>query len=67
MKVHGVGIAERENEAGSLALLRTYSAEDVCGFGALIVRRGRSRSALRPASRYLVFLPDPRLILKPNF
>lgn len=63
---HGVGVAERQNEAGRLALLRAYRAEDVCGFGALIVRCRGSRSPLRPSPRDLVLLADPGLVLEPD-
>ncbi len=66
MKVHGLGVAERQNEARSLALLRAYRPEDVGGLGALVMRRGRPRPALRPAPCDLVFLSDPRLVLKPD-
>ncbi len=39
VQVHGIGVAERQDEPRRLALLRADRAEDVGGLGALIVRR----------------------------
>src|ERR1700759_341274 len=66
MQVHGVGVAERQDQPRRLALLRADRTEDVGGFGALIVRRRRARSSFRPSPRDLVLLPDPGLVLEPN-
>ncbi len=67
VQVHGVGVAEWQDEAGRLALLRADRTEDVGGFGALVVRCRGTRSPLRPPPRDLVLLPDPGLVLEPNF
>lgn len=66
VQVHGVGVAERQDQAGRFALLRADRTEDVGGFGALIVRRRRARSPFRPSPRDLVLLSDPGLVLEPN-
>ena len=66
MQVQGVGVAERQYEAGRLALLRADCPEDVGRFGPLIVRCRGSRSPLRPSPRDLVLLPDPGLVLEPD-
>lgn len=66
MGVHRLGIAPGQNQPDALALLRTDGTEDVGPLGALIVRRDGSCSALRPAARYLVLLPDPGFILEPE-
>jgi hypothetical protein len=54
VQIHRVGVAERHDEARSLALLRTYGSEDVGRLRALIVRGRWPRSALRPAPGDLV-------------
>lgn len=67
VQVHGVGVAERQDQAGRLAFLRADCTEDVGRFVALIVRRRRACPLSRPSSRDLVFLPDPGLVLEPDF
>ncbi len=64
---HGVGIAPGHDQPGGLALLRANRAEDVGPFGALVVRRARTRAAPRPAAGDLVLLADARLVLPPHF
>ena len=66
MQRHGFGIAERQYQPGIFAVLRADRAKDVGGFRPLILRGRRPGSALGPASRDLVFLADPRLILEPD-
>ena len=67
VQVHSVGVAERQDQPRCLALLGADRAEDVGGLGALIVRRRGAASALRPSPCDLVLLPDPGLVLKPDF
>jgi hypothetical protein len=67
MGVHRFGIAPRQNQTDTLALLRTDSTEDIGPLGALIVRRAGSRSALGPAARDLVLLADAGFVLEPDF
>ena len=67
MKVHGVGIAEGQDEAGGLPFLGTYGAKDIDGLRALVARCGRTGSALCPASGDLVLLSDARFVCEPNF
>ena len=64
MQVHGVGVAERQDEAGCLAFLRADCLEDGRGFGRLIVWCPVSRSPLGPSPRDLVLLPGPGLVLE---
>ena len=66
MQVHGIGIAEGQDQPRRLALLWADRAEDVGGPGALIVRRRGAASALRPSPCDLVLLPNPGLVLEPN-
>jgi hypothetical protein len=63
MSIHRVGVAPRQDEPDGLAPCRTDSAEDVGPFGALVVRRTRPGSPLRPAPRDLVLLADTGLVL----
>jgi hypothetical protein len=67
MGVDRLGIAPGQNQPDGLALGRTDGAEDIGPLGALIVRRAGPCSALRPAARDLVLLPDPGFILEPQF
>src|SRR6266436_326219 len=67
MQSHGGGVAEWQDEARPRSLGRADGAEDVGRARPLIVRCRWSRTAPRPASRYLVLLPDPGFILEPDF
>ena len=64
---HRPGIAPGHDQAGAFGLGWTDRAEDIGGFGALIVRRPRACTDPRPSSGVLVLLSDPGLILKPDF
>ena len=66
MQVHRRGVAPRHDQPRTLAFGGADSAEDVGPFGALVVRRAGSGSALGPAVRDLVFLTYPRFILPPQ-
>jgi hypothetical protein len=67
MQVHRLGIAGRQDQGGSLSLLRADGSEDVGRGGSLILRRARASAALGPPAGDLVLLADPSLVLEPNF
>ena len=67
VEAHRLGVADRHDEGGALALFRADRPEDVGGGGALVVRRARTRAALGPAAGDLVLLADPRLVGEPDF
>jgi len=66
VRLHGGGVAERHDDAGTLALGRADRAEDIGPGGALVVRRAGPGAALRPPAGELVLLPDPGLVLEPE-
>ena len=66
MRLHGVGIAPGHDQARALALCRADRSEDIRPFGALIVGRPRSGSALGPAAGDLVLLADSGFVLPPQ-
>ena len=63
MQVHRFGIAGRQDQGCTLALLRADRAEDVGGGSALITGRAGPRAALGPPAGDLVFLADTGLVL----
>jgi len=67
MQVHRFGIAGRQDQGCTLALLRADRAEDVGGGSALITGRAGPRAALGPPAGDLVFLADTGLVLEPDF
>ena len=67
MQVHRIGVALGQDEGRALAVLRRDRAEDIGRGGALILRRGRTRSAFRPSPGDLVLLADTRLVREPDF
>ena len=66
VQVHGGGVAEGQDEASALALLRADGAKDVGRDRSLVVRCAGPRAALCPASCDLVLLADPRLVGEPD-
>ena len=60
---HRRGVAPRHDQPGALAPLGADRAEDVCPFGALVMRGGRPRAEFRPATGDVVLLPDASFIL----
>jgi len=64
---HGLGVAEGQDETGTLAVLRADRAKDVGRLRPLILGCRRPGSALRPAPRDLVLLAYPCLVLEPDF
>jgi hypothetical protein len=67
MPLHGLRVATGQDERRAGAALGADGAEDICGFGSLVMRCPGAGSPLRPAPRDLVLLADPRLILPPQF
>ena len=67
MQEHRGGIAVGQDEGRALALFWADRAENVCGGGALILRRARAGSAPGPAPCDLVLLADARLVGEPEF
>src|ERR1039458_8489925 len=65
--VHRLGVAGRQDQGRTLALLGADCAEDVGGGGALVTGRAWARAALCPAAGDLVLLADMSLICKPDF
>jgi hypothetical protein len=67
VQVHCLGIAGRQDQGRTLALLWADGAEDVGRGGPLITRSARTRATLCPAASDLVLLADTSLILEPYF
>jgi hypothetical protein len=67
VQVHRLGIAGRQDQGRTLALLRADRTEDVGGGGALVTGRARAGAALCPAAGDLILLADTSLILEPDF
>lgn len=65
--VHGMGVAPRHDESGSLALFGADGTEDIGRPGSLVVWRGRPCSPLGPAAGDLVLLAYTSLVLEPDF
>jgi hypothetical protein len=66
VQVHRLGVAGRQDQGGSLSLLRADGSEDVGRGGALIPRSARASAALGPPAGDLVLLTNARLIREPN-
>ncbi len=65
MQGHRLGVAEGQNETGTLAVLRADRAKDVGRLRPLVLGRRRPGSAPRPAPGDLVLLAYAGLILEP--
>ena len=66
MERHGGGVAERQDQARALAVLRTDGAEDGGRTGALIMRCTGPGAASGPAPGDLVLLADAGFVLEPD-
>src|SRR5438309_7056259 len=66
MQVHGLSVAARQDEAGSLAFLRANCSEDIGRRRALVFGRARPRASFRPSTCDLVLLADTRLVGEPD-
>ena len=67
MKLHGFGVAERQNEGSAGSVFRAYRTEQIGRLGALIMRGSGTRTRPGPAIGELVLLADPHLVLEPDF
>ena len=67
MQVHRLGVAGRQDQGRTLALLRADRTEDVGGDSALVTGRTGAGTALGPAAGDLVLLADTSLVLEPYF
>jgi hypothetical protein len=67
VQVHRLGIASRQDQGRTLALLWTDGAEDVGGSGALIAGCAGAGAALGPAAGDLVLLANTGFVLEPDF
>ena len=66
MQGHRLRVAAGQYKPGALALLGADRAEDIGRGRALIFRRRRARSALGPAARDLVLLPNAGFVAEPD-
>ncbi len=66
MKLHGFGVAERENESGASSAFRANRAEQIGRLRALIMRGAGTRALPGPTIGELVLLADPHLVLEPD-
>jgi len=67
MQRHGLGVAEGQDETGTLAVLRADRAKDVGRLRPLVLGCRWPGPALRPAPRDLVLLAHAGLVLEPDF
>ena len=66
MKLHGFGVAEREDESSAGSVFGTYRTEQVGRLGALIVSGSGTRALPGPAIGEFVLLVNPHLVLEPD-
>ena len=66
MQAHGFRVAAGQDKARGLALSRTDGAEEEGRAGSLVTGRRGPTAAFGPPAGDLVFLTNPRFILKPN-
>jgi len=66
MKLHGLGVAERENEGGAGSVFGAYRTEQIGRLSALIMRGSGARARSRPTISELVLLANPHLVLEPD-
>ena len=66
MQLHGLGVAAWQDKSRADATLGTDGAENVSRLRTLILGRGGSAAAWRPASGEFGFLANPGLVLPPN-
>ncbi len=66
VRLHGLGVAERHDQAGALALGRADRPEEGGPGGALVVPRAWPGAPPRPSPGELVLLADAGLVLPPE-
>src|SRR3974377_2339699 len=67
MQIHRLGVAGRQDQGRTLALLWADGAEDVGGGGALIAGRAWTGAAFGPPAGDLVLLGNTSVVLEPDF
>jgi len=67
MQIHRLGVAGRQDQGRTLALLWADGAEDVGGGGALIAGRAWTGAAFGPPAGNLVLLANTSFVLEPDF
>jgi len=67
VQVHRLGIAGRQDQGCTLAVLRADRSEDVGGSSPLVTRCDGAGAALGPAAGDLVLLADAGLVGEPDF
>jgi hypothetical protein len=67
MPLHRRGICIGHDQASTLAFCWADRTEQICALVALISGLARSGSPSRPLPDNAVLLPDPSLVLKPQF
>src|SRR5271169_7232123 len=66
VKLHGFGIAERQNEGSAGSMFGTYRTKQIGRLGALIMSGSGTRALPGPAIGEFVLLADPHLVLEPD-
>ena len=66
MKLHGFGVAERQNEGRAGSAFGADRTEQIGRLGALIMNSSGTRARPGPAIGELVLLADPHLVLEPD-
>ena len=66
MKLHGFGVAERENEGSAGSMFWADRTEQIGRLGALIMNGSGTRARPGPAIGEFVLLADPHLVLEPD-
>ena len=66
VKLHGFGVAERQNQGSAGSVFGTDRTEQIGRLGALIMRGPGTRALPGPTVGKLVLLTDPHLVLKPD-
>ena len=66
MELHGLGVAEGQNEGGAGSVFGAHRTEQIGRLGALIMSGSRTRTFPGPTIGDLVLLADPHLVLKPD-
>ena len=66
MKLHGFGVAEREDEGRASSTFGADRTEQIGRLGALIMDGSGARARPGPAIGELVFLADAHLVVEPD-
>ena len=66
VKLHGFGVAERQNQGSAGSVFGADRTEQIGRLGSLIMRGSGTRALPGPAISELVLLADPHLVLEPD-